>query len=83
MEKKRRHPPSCVCEILEVPLRLWHPSFSLEELWKLGSGAVLCHPCENSVGLGADSRRLGRSLRSLRKILASKAWRVVASPVVL
>lgn len=53
---------ACASEILEVPLRLWHPS-SLKELWKLGSGAVLCHPHENSIELGADTRLLGRSAR--------------------
>lgn len=53
---------------------------SLKELWKLGSRAVLCHPRENSVELGADTRLLGRSPRSLHNILAAKPWRVVASP---
>lgn len=72
---------ACVSEILEVPLRLWHPSS--QELWKLGSGAVLCHPHENSVKLGADTRLLGRSLRSPRDILTAKPWRVAAGPAVL
>lgn len=62
---------ACVSEILEVPLKLWHPS-TLEELWKLGSGAVLCPPHENSVELGADTRLLGRSLRSPCDALAAK-----------
>lgn len=74
-----RRPPCSVCEILEVPLRLWHPS-SLEELWKLGSGTVLCHPHENSIELGADTRLLGRSLRSPHGVLAAKPWRAAAGP---
>lgn len=53
---------------------------SLKELWKLGSRAVLCHPHENSVELGADTRLLGRSPRSPHNILAARAWRVAASP---
>lgn len=55
---------ACASEISEVPLWLWHPS-SLKELWKLGSGAVLCHPHENSIELGADTRLLGRSARAV------------------
>lgn len=56
---------------------------SLKELWKLGSRAVLCHPHENSVELGADTRLLGRSPRSLHDVLAAKPWRVAASPTEL
>lgn len=55
---------------------------SLKELWKLGSRAALCHPHENPVELGADTRLLGGSPRSPR-ILAAKPWRVVASPAEL
>lgn len=55
---------ACASKILEVRLRLWHLS-SLKELWKLGSGAVLCHPHENSIELGADTRLLGRSARAV------------------
>lgn len=36
---------------------------SLKELWKLGSRAVLCHPHENSVELGGDTRLLSAGLR--------------------
>lgn len=56
---------------------------SLKELWKLGSGAVFCQPHENSVELGADTRLLSRSPRSLHNILAAKPWRVAASPTEL
>lgn len=65
-----------------MPLKLWHPS-CLEELLKLGSGAVLCHLCGNSVELGTDTHLLSRSLRSPCDILAAKPWRVAAGRGVL
>lgn len=55
-------------------------SGTLEKHWKLGSGAVLCHPHENSVKLGAETDLLSRSLRT---VLAAKSWRAAAGPVVL
>lgn len=43
----------------------------------------MCHPHENSVELGADTRLLGRSPRSPHNILAARPWRVAASPMEL